>query len=107
MTIPLLAAIGILAQILGIQDFGIFAEALGLPPTAFLAQTSGIPGVGQFLEFLQAMAVLVGICLILFGAWKLHQGDVASGALSLVAGFLCVVAVPLIRTMAGWTGFTF
>lgn len=78
-----------------------------LAAVGFLAQASSIPGVGPFLEFLQAMAVLVGICLILFGAWKLHQGDVASGALSLVAGFLCVVAVPLIRTMAGWTGFTF
>lgn len=93
MTIHLLAAIGL------------FAEALGVPATGFLAQASGIPGIGPFLEFLQAVAVLVGMCLILFGAWKLHQGDVASGALSLVAGFLCVVAVPLIRTMSGWTGF--
>jgi hypothetical protein len=95
MTMHLLAAIGFLAQ------------ALGVPATGFLAQASGIPGVGPFLDFLQGVAILVGICLILFGAWKLHQGDVASGALSLVAGFLCVVAVPLIRTMAGWTGFNF
>lgn len=106
MTIPLLAAIGFLAHVLGIQDVSFLAEALGAPPTAILAQASSIPGVGPFLEFLQAVAVLVGICLILFGAWKLHQGDVASGALSLVAGFLCVVAVPLIRTMSSWTGFS-
>jgi hypothetical protein len=90
-----------------LATIGFLAHAFGIPTIGFLAQASGIPGVGPFLDFLQGVAILVGICLILFGAWKLHQGDVASGALSLVAGFLCVVAVPLIRTMAGWTGFTF
>ncbi|MCC6235527.1 MAG: hypothetical protein IT580_23025 [Verrucomicrobiales bacterium] len=74
-----------------------------LPP-GVLAQATSIPGLDQFMGFLQTVTLLVGACLILFGAWQIHQGRVAEGALSLVAGFLSCVTVPVLRLIAGWTG---
>jgi ABC-type bacteriocin/lantibiotic exporter with double-glycine peptidase domain len=77
---------------------------MNFDPTPLLAQQSPIPGLTQFLSFLQTVTVLVGICLVLYGAWQVHQGRVSEGALSLVAGFLSCLAVPIIRLIAGWTG---
>lgn len=76
--------------------------------TAFapmLAQANAIPGLDSLLQFLQTVAVLVGLCLILYGAWQIHQGHVSHGVLSLIAGFIAVITIPLVRLMAGWSGF--
>ncbi|MGE3311204.1 MAG: hypothetical protein AB7O66_14645 [Limisphaerales bacterium] len=76
---------------------------LAMPIFAILAQAA-VPGLDQFVELLQTISLLIGITLILFGAWQLHQGRISEGILSCVAGFICCVAVPIIRLIAGWTG---
>lgn len=74
-----------------------------LPIAAILAQAT-IPGLDNFVAFLQTVSILIGICLVLYGAWQIHQGRVGEGVLSLIAGFLSCVTVPVIRLIAGWTG---
>jgi hypothetical protein len=76
---------------------------LPIPLAAILAQAA-VPGLEQFLTLLQTISLLIGITLILFGAWQLHKGMISEGILSCVAGFICCVAVPIIRLIAGWTG---
>jgi hypothetical protein len=77
---------------------------LPIPIAAILAQGATIPGLANFVTFLQTVSILVGICLVLYGAWQIHQGRLGEGVLSLVAGFLSCVTVPVIRLIAGWTG---
>ncbi len=76
---------------------------LSIPFAAILAQAT-IPGLANFVTFLQTVSILVGICLVLYGAWQIHQGRLGEGVLPLVAGFLSCVTVPVIRLIAGWTG---
>lgn len=76
---------------------------LPIPFAAILAQAA-IPGLENFVTFLQTVSILVGICLVLYGAWQIHRGQLGEGVLSLVAGFLSCVTVPVIRLIAGWTG---
>jgi len=71
---------------------------------AILAQASTVPGLVAFLAFLQTVSILTGICLVLYGAWQLHQGRVSEGVLSLVAGFLSCVTVPIVRLIGKWGG---
>ncbi|MGE3313266.1 MAG: hypothetical protein AB7O66_25145 [Limisphaerales bacterium] len=78
---------------------------LPIPFAAILAQAA-VPGLEQFLTLLQTISLLIGITLILYGAWQLHQGRISEGILSCVAGFICCIAVPIIRLIAGWTGGT-
>ena len=69
-----------------------------------LAQVSAIPGLERLLELLQTISVLIGISLVNFGAWQVHQGAISSGFLSLIAGFIAIAAIPLVRLMSGWVG---
>jgi hypothetical protein len=75
-----------------------------IPGLAILAQGVTIPGLANFVTFLQTISFLLGISLLLFGAWQTHQGRVSDGALSIIAGFISCVTVPVIRLIAGWTG---
>jgi hypothetical protein len=75
-----------------------------IPRFTILAQGIPIPGLADFVTFLQTISILVGICLLLFGSWQTHQGRVSDGALSIIAGFMSCVTVPVIRLIARATG---
>lgn len=83
---------------------GTASPAIVNPSFHILAQGIAIPGLDDFVTFLQTISILVGISLVLYGAWQTHLGRVSDGTLSIIAGFMSCVTVPVIRLIARSTG---
>ena len=80
--------------------------ATGFDTAVILAAAGFGPSVAQFLDFMQIVTLLVGIPIVVFGAWNISRGHIQEGINGLVAGFLVCFAVPIIRLFASWQGVT-
>jgi hypothetical protein len=65
-----------------------------------LAQISSIqPKVDQALQLIQLLLLPVVVCLILFGAYCIHEGKIREGILAIVGALILALAVPIAKAL--------
>jgi hypothetical protein len=113
-TVVLLAAALLAPQALAAAPA---AGAVGSAPSAWSAQP--VPAgawfaaidlkqaIRSFLEFLGWVLILVGVCLVAYGAILLAQGRHFDGIVAVVSGFILVLSIPMIEYFAGLAGIQF
>ena len=69
-----------------------------------LAAATSFPALSQFLDFMLIVTLIMGIPLIVAGAWNLSIGRTQEGINCVGAGFLMCASVPIIRIFASWLG---
>lgn len=73
-------------------------------PSVVLAQVNPKEAIKSFLEFLSWVLILLGVCLVAYGAIQIAQGRHLDGVVALTAGFILVMAVPLVYYFAKLAG---
>ncbi|HOB98775.1 MAG TPA: hypothetical protein PKM43_08525 [Verrucomicrobiota bacterium] len=76
------------------------AAALSVP-FALLAQASIEPQIESFLKLIQLLLLPVIVCLIIYGAWCIHNGEVSKGVLAIVGALILALAVPIAKILFG------
>lgn len=77
------------------------------PAVVFLAQMDPKDALKSFLEFLSWVLITLGVCLVAYGAILIAQGRHLDGVVSIVAGFILVLAVPIVYYFAKISGTSF
>ena len=85
----------------------VIAMAQRLPAGLLLAQVDLKAPIKAFLEFLSWVLILLGVCLVAYGAILIAQGRHLDGVVAIVAGFILVLAVPIIYYFAKLAGIQF
>ncbi len=76
-------------------------------PVVFLAEVDLKEALKSFLEFLSWVLIVLGVCLVAYGAILIAQGRHLDGVVAIVAGFILVLAVPIIYYFAKLAGTQF
>jgi hypothetical protein len=61
-------------------------------------------GASRFLDFLQIVAVLFGLVLIIHGIWRISRNELSEAMAPIAGGFLLCLSVVIVRMFAGWVG---
>jgi hypothetical protein len=56
-----------------------------------------------FLDFVQIVLILPALALTVWAAWCAHEGKLREMTMALAGAFLCTVAVPIVKLLAGIT----
>jgi hypothetical protein len=75
-----------------------------IPGSVLLAQVNPREAIKSFLEFLSYILILLATCLVSYGSILIAQGRHLDGVVAIVAGFILVLAVPLIYLFAKYAG---
>ena len=65
--------------------------------TPLLAQSSPETAIERFLAFMSKLFLVIGCIVIAFGSFELGRGRVMEGLLSVAAGFVLAIAIPLMK----------
>jgi hypothetical protein len=86
------------------------ALAAGTPAAIVLlaqAQVDLKEALKSFIEFLSWVLIALGVCLVAYGAILIAQGRQLDGVVAIVAGFILVLAVPIVYYFAKIAGIPF
>ena len=53
--------------------------------------------VDTFLNFLTKILLLVGIVIMLWAGWSIHEGKIREGIMALIGGLIVALAIPLAK----------
>lgn len=77
------------------------------PAQLLLAQASVDDPINNVLHFFSKILVMIGLCAVAFGGWRVHRGEASDGLMALAGGFIIILAVVITRYFAGLAGITF
>lgn len=70
-------------------------------PLVILAQVSIEPQIRSALKTIQLLLLPVIVCLIIYGAWCIHDGKIREGILAIVGALILALAVPIAEILFG------
>ena len=62
-----------------------------------LAALSFDTAVDNFINFLAKILLLIGIIIMLWAGWSIHEGKIREGLMALIGGLIVALAIPLAK----------
>jgi hypothetical protein len=76
----------------------------GFSVVPILAQASVDGAVDRFLSFLAKIFLILGVLIIAYGGYLIHQGRLSEGLLAILGGFILALAIPLMKLLMQMAG---